>query len=459
MDRFGVAGSEPGIRVKNEKGATRTGFDPGLDLSRATAFRPHDPSPGRHRSIRGFVAAAAVDHHHLDPISGRAGDGANDPIRLVECRNHHRKFHRATIARRQSVPAATAVSKDRALTGFGRLPITSGVSASDPPKFPNAPAPESEPSAPTYAAAGVDLDHDEGFIDEIGAITKPTLRPEILSSIGGFAGMFKAPERYQDPIFVAGADGVGTKLKLATTLGRYDTVGIDCVAMVVNDLIVQGAEPLVFLDYLAMDRLDRELAKQALRGVAEGCRRAGCTLLGGETASMPGMYRKDEIELVGFGVGVVDRDKIIDGSTISHGDTILGMASSGLHSNGYSLVRRIIDAEIAADRLDLRAEVPELNTTLASALLAPTRIYVKPLLNLMRDFDIKGLVHITGGGFGGNVPRVLPKSVRARIDPSSWPRPAIFGMLQNLGNLTDSEMLRVFNCGIGMLLVVPPEQA
>ncbi len=349
--------------------------------------------------------------------------------------------------------------KGGALTGFGRLPITSGVSVSDPPEFPNAPASEPEPSAPSYAAAGVDLDHDEGFIDEIGEITKPTLRPEILSSIGGFAGMFKAPERYKDPIFVAGADGVGTKLKLATTLGRYDTVGIDCVAMVVNDLIVQGAEPLVFLDYLAMDRLDRELAKQALRGVAEGCRRAGCTLLGGETASMPGMYRKDEIELVGFGVGVVDREKIIDGSTISHGDTILGMASSGLHSNGYSLVRRIIDAEIAANRLDLRAEVPELNTTLASALLAPTRIYVKPLLNLMRDFDIKGLVHITGGGFGGNVPRVLPKSVRARIDPACWPRPPIFDMLQRLGNLTDSEMLRVFNCGIGMLMVVPPEQA
>jgi len=252
-----------------------------------------------------------------------------------------------------------------ALTGFGRLPITSGVSVSDPPELPNAPATEPEPSAPSYAAAGVDLDHDEGFIDEISEITKPTLRPEILSSIGGFAGMFKAPERYQDPIFVAGADGVGTKLKLATTLGRYDTVGIDCVAMVVNDLIVQGAEPLVFLDYLAMDRLDRELAKQALRGVAEGCRRAGCTLLGGETASMPGMYRKDEIELVGFGVGVVDRDKIIDGSTISHGDAILGMASSGLHSNGYSLVRQIIDAEIAADRLDLRAEVPHLRQAAA----------------------------------------------------------------------------------------------
>jgi phosphoribosylformylglycinamidine cyclo-ligase len=333
------------------------------------------------------------------------------------------------------------------------------VSNTDPPKrsrsTPDAPA----ASAPTYAEAGVDLDRDEGFIEEISAITKPTLRPEVLSSIGGFAGMFKAPERYKDPVFVAGADGVGTKLKLAARLGRYDTIGIDCVAMVVNDLIVQGAEPLVFLDYIAMDQLDREIAKQALRGIAEGCRRAGCSLLGGETASMPGVYAKEEIELVGFGVGVVDRGLVIDGSSISHGDAILGMASSGLHSNGYSLVRKIIDAEIGAERLDLLAEDAELNTTLASALLAPTRIYVKPLLNLIRDFEIKGLVHVTGGGFEGNVPRVLPKTVRARIDPASWQRPPIFGLLQRLGGLSESEMLRVFNCGIGMLLVVPPDQA
>jgi phosphoribosylformylglycinamidine cyclo-ligase len=345
------------------------------------------------------------------------------------------------------------------LTGIGRLAYPSGVSGADPPRRSRPSSAASAASAPTYAAAGVDLDRDEGFIEEIGAITKPTLRPEILSSIGGFAGMFKAPERYRDPVFVAGTDGVGTKLKLAAKLDRYDTVGIDCVAMVVNDLIVQGAEPLVFLDYLAMDRLDHEIAKQALRGVAEGCRRAGCALLGGETASMPGVYAKGEIELVGFGVGVVDRDHVIDGSTISHGDAILGMASSGLHSNGYTLVRAIIDAELRAERLDLLAENTELNTTLASALLAPTRIYVKPLLNLMRDFDVKGLVHVTGGGFEGNVPRVLPKTVRARIDPAAWPRPPIFGLLQRLGDLSKSEMLRVFNCGVGMLLVVPPEQA
>ncbi len=314
-------------------------------------------------------------------------------------------------------------------------------------------------SAPSYAEAGVDLDHDEGFVDEIREITRSTLRPEVLSSVGGFAGLFKAPERYDNPIFVASADGVGTKLRLAAELNRLDTVGIDCVAMVVNDLVVQGAEPLVFLDYVAMSRLDRERASQALRGIAEGCRRAGCALLGGETATMPGIYRDGEIELVGFGVGVVERDRVIDGSSISQGDAILGLASAGCHSNGYSLVRRIVDEGVRAGRLDLRADNAELNTTLASALLAPTRIYVKTILNLMRDFTLKGLAHVTGGGFPGNVPRVLPKGVRARIDPSLWPRPPIFDWLQREGGLDDAEMLRVFNCGIGMVVVVPREQA
>ena len=314
-------------------------------------------------------------------------------------------------------------------------------------------------SAPSYAAAGVDLDGDEGFVDEIREVARGTLRPEILSSVGGFAGLFKAPDRYENPVFVAGADGVGTKLKLAAELGRFDTVGIDCVAMVVNDLIVQGAEPLVFLDYLAMASLDRDMATQALRGVAEGCRRAGCALLGGETASMPGMYASGELELVGFGVGVVERDRIIDGSTISHGDAVLGIASSGCHSNGYSLVRRIVEAGVRAGHVDLRAEQPDLNASLASALLTPTRIYVKPILHLVRDFTLKGLVHVTGGGFPGNVPRVLPKSVRARIDPTSWPRPAIFGWMRRQGEIGEDEMLRVFNCGIGMILIVPRDEA
>jgi phosphoribosylformylglycinamidine cyclo-ligase len=313
-------------------------------------------------------------------------------------------------------------------------------------------------SAPAYARAGVDLDHDESFVDEIREVTRTTLRPEILSSIGGFAGLFKAPERYENPVFVAGTDGVGTKLKLAAQLERFDTVGIDCVAMVVNDLIVQGAEPLVFLDYLAMSRLDRKRATQALRGLAEGCRRAGCALLGGETATMPGVYPEGELELVGFGVGVVERDRLIDGSSISQGDAVLGIASSGCHSNGYSLVRSIVDAGVKAGHLDLRGENTELNTSLASALLAPTRIYVKPLLNVMRDFQIKGIAHITGGGFPGNVPRVLPKGVRARIDPDAWPRPPLFGLLQRLGEIDPDEMLRVFNCGIGMVVVVLSEQ-
>jgi phosphoribosylformylglycinamidine cyclo-ligase len=229
--------------------------------------------------------------------------------------------------------------------------------------------------------------------------------------------------------------------------------------MVVNDLIVQGAEPLVFLDYLAMGRLEREAARQALRGIAEGCRRSGCALLGGETATMPGVYEPGELELVGFGVGVVERDRIIDGSTISQGDVILGLASNGFHSNGYSLVREVVDAGCRSGELDLMAEHPDLNTTLASALLAPTRIYVKPILNLIRDFTLKGMAHITGGGFDGNIPRVLPKAVRARIDPNAWPRPPVFGWLQHKGEISDGEMLRVFNCGIGMVLVVPPEEA
>ena len=329
------------------------------------------------------------------------------------------------------------------------------MAGSNDPKPPSA----ADSSAPSYAAAGVDLDRDEAFIEEIKQITRPTLRPEILSAIGGFAGLFKAPDRYNDPVFVAGTDGVGTKLKLAAQIGRYDTVGIDCVAMVVNDLVVQGAEPLVFLDYLAMDELDPETAKAALRGVAEGCRRAGCTLLGGETASMPGVYTKGEVELVGFGVGVVEREQLIDGSSISQGDAILGLASSGCHSNGYSLVRSIVDAGLHSGQLELRAEVEELNTSLASALLTPTRIYVKPVLNVMRDFALKGVVHVTGGGFAGNVPRVLPKGVRAHIDPNAWRRPPIFAFLQQRGKLSEDEMLRVFNCGIGMILIVAREQA
>jgi phosphoribosylformylglycinamidine cyclo-ligase len=315
------------------------------------------------------------------------------------------------------------------------------------------------PRAPAYARAGVDLDRDDSFIDQIKEIAKGTHRPELLAGVGGFAGLFKTPERYKDPVLVASADGVGTKLKLAALLGRYDTVGIDCVAMVVNDLVVQGAEPLVFLDYLAMGELDPEIGAEALRGIAEGCKRAGCALLGGETASMPGFYPKAELELVGFGVGVVERDKVIDGSTVAHGDVLIGLASNGLHSNGFSLVRSVLDAGVAAGKFDLRDAPPELNQSLAAALLAPTRIYVKPILNLLRDFEIHGMVHVTGGGFEGNVPRILPKGVRARLDPKAWPRPPIFDFLARHGEIPEAELRRVFNCGIGMILVVPREQA
>jgi phosphoribosylformylglycinamidine cyclo-ligase len=329
------------------------------------------------------------------------------------------------------------------------------MASSDSPP-PHEPA---EKTAPAYARAGVDLDRDEGFIDEIKEIGRSTFRPEILSAIGGFAGLFKAPERYKEPVFVAGADGVGTKLKLAARLGRFDTIGIDCVAMVVNDLVVQGAEPLVFLDYLAMGSLDEKRAAEALRGVAEGCRRAGCALLGGETASMPGFYPEGEMELVGFGVGVVERDRVIDGSSIGQGDVLVGIASGGLHSNGFSLVRQIVDAAVEAEKLDWMDTPPELNTSLGQAVLAPTRIYVKPVLNLLRDFTVTGIVHITGGGFEGNVPRVLPKGVRARIDPEAWPRPPIFGLLQRLGEIPETEMRRVFNCGLGMIVVVRREEA
>jgi phosphoribosylformylglycinamidine cyclo-ligase len=270
--------------------------------------------------------------------------------------------------------------------------------------------------------------------------------------------MFKTPERYKEPVWVAATDGVGTKLSLARQIGRYDTIGIDCVAMVVNDLIVQGAEPVVFLDYLAMSKLDSKIAADALRGIAEGCKRAGCALLGGETATMPGVYQPGDIEVVGFSVGVVERSQIIDGSTIREGDALVGLASSGFHSNGYSLVRHVLDAGLAAGKFELFAADPDLNSTLASALLAPTRIYVKPILNVIRDFQVNGIVHITGGGFDGNIPRILPRGVQARIDTDAWPRPGVYDWIQKHGELSESEMLRVFNCGIGMALIVPRSQ-
>jgi len=306
----------------------------------------------------------------------------------------------------------------------------------------------------TYKNAGVDIDAGNALVERIKPLVKTTRRQGVLGSIGGFGGLFELDlAKYRHPVLVSGTDGVGTKLKLAIELGRFDTVGIDLVAMCVNDVIVQGAEPLFFLDYYAMGKLDLEVGEAVISGIADGCRQAGAALLGGETAEMPGMYEGADFDLAGFCVGVVERDALIDGSRIGVGDRLLGLASTGPHSNGYSLIRRILETSA-----DAAHEGPGASSVSAS-LLTPTRIYVKPILNLTRDFTIKGIVHVTGGGFAGNVPRILPRGARARIDPKSWPRPPIFGYLQRHAELPDDEMLRVFNCGIGMLLMVAHDVA
>jgi phosphoribosylformylglycinamidine cyclo-ligase len=309
----------------------------------------------------------------------------------------------------------------------------------------------------SYRDAGVDIDAGDALVERIKPFAKRTMRPEVLAGIGGFGGLVEIGRRFREPVLVAGTDGVGTKLRLAFTLGRHDTVGIDLVAMSVNDVLVQGAEPLFFLDYFACGKLDVDVAADAIKGVAAGCELAGCALIGGETAEMPDMYPDGEYDLAGFAVGVVEKSRIVDGSTIREGDVVLGLGSSGPHSNGYSLVRRIV-AETGADLgapYDPRAG----DTALGTALLAPTRIYVKPLLALMRDLPVKGMAHITGGGLVENVPRVLPAGLQARLDRARWPRPPIFDWLQQGGRVADAEMHRVFNCGIGMIVVVAPAHA
>jgi phosphoribosylformylglycinamidine cyclo-ligase len=311
----------------------------------------------------------------------------------------------------------------------------------------------SSPSGLSYRDAGVDIDAGGQLVENIKPFARRTLREGVLAGIGGFGALFEVPRRYKQPVLVSGTDGVGTKLKLAFELGRHDTVGIDLVAMSVNDVLVQGAEPLFFLDYFACGHLDVATATQVIKGVALGCEQAGCALIGGETAEMPGMYPPGEYDLAGFAVGVVEKDSIIDGTRIADGDTVLGLASSGPHSNGYSLIRRILErsrADLAAD-LDGRA--------LGDALLAPTRIYVKPLLAVLRELEVKGLAHITGGGLLENVPRILPGGVVAELDRNAWPRPPIFGWLQQAGGVNDQEMFRVFNCGIGMVVVVAEADA
>ena len=305
----------------------------------------------------------------------------------------------------------------------------------------------------SYRDAGVDIDAGDALIDRIKPWAKRTMRPEVLGGIGGFGALMGLPTKYKNPVLVSGTDGVGTKLKLAFMLNKHDTVGIDLVGMSVNDILVQGAESLFFLDYFACGKLDVDVAEQVIKGIAQGCEQAGCALIGGETAEMPGMYPAGEYDLAGFAVGVVERDAIIDGSTIAPGDAVLGLASSGAHSNGYSLIRKILEVSGADVNADFHGR------PLADVLMTPTRIYVKPLLALMQTLPVKGMAHITGGGLTGNVPRILPDHLMADIDANSWELPPLFQWLQTEGGVVDSEMHRTFNCGIGMVVVVAAEHA
>jgi len=303
----------------------------------------------------------------------------------------------------------------------------------------------------------VDIEAGERLVDRIKPHAASTSRPEVLTGIGGFGSLFSlAEKRYRDPVLVSATDGVGTKLKIAQRMGKHDTVGIDLVAMSANDILTLGAEPLFFLDYFATSRLDLQVAEEVIKGIAEGCRQAGCALIGGETAEMPDFYAPGEYDLAGFIVGVVEREKVIDGSHTLPGDQIIGLASSGLHSNGFSLARKIL---FELKRYQPETHVPELGTTLGEELLRPTRIYVKSVLALKERFTLKGLAHITGGGLPGNLPRIFPQGCQAAIRLGSWPVPPIFSFLQKEGGVAEEEMYRVFNIGIGMALVVPAGEA
>ncbi len=315
----------------------------------------------------------------------------------------------------------------------------------------------SERQSLTYRDAGVDIDAGNALVERIKPAVRTTLRPEVLSGLGGFGGLFEMPAGYRQPVLVAGTDGVGTKLKLALQMGRHDGVGVDLVAMCVNDVIVPGAEPLFFLDYYATGQLDVDIAAAVVEGIALGCRQAGAALIGGETAELPGMYHDGDYDLAGFCVGVVEREEIIDGSRVAPGDVILGLASSGPHSNGFSLIRRILDHS-GADAAQPGGGTWG-NGTLAETLLAPTRIYVKPVLELLKQVPVSALAHITGGGLPENLPRVLPDGMRAVIDTASWDWPPVFGWLAEAGNVATQEMYRTFNCGMGMALLVPAQRA
>ena len=309
------------------------------------------------------------------------------------------------------------------------------------------------PKTLTYRDAGVDIDAGDELVERIKPLARRTLREGVLAGIGGFGALFEISRNYREPVLVSGTDGVGTKLKLAFELARHDTIGIDLVAMSVNDILTSGAEPLFFLDYYACGRLDVETAAEVIKGIAVGCEQAGCALIGGETAEMPGMYPNSEYDLAGFAVGIVEKSEIIDGTLIVADDVVLGLASNGAHSNGYSLIRRILDLK----RVDLGA--PLEGRSLGELILAPTRIYVKPMLSLMKQVDVKGMAHITGGGLIENIPRILPGDLAVHIERGSWPMPPLFTWLKQQGNVSDREMFRVFNCGIGLVVIVSAAQA
>ncbi|SEQ82517.1 phosphoribosylformylglycinamidine cyclo-ligase [Nitrosomonas sp. Nm51] len=314
-------------------------------------------------------------------------------------------------------------------------------------------SPNKSTTSLSYRDAGVNIDAGNGLIQTIKPLAKRTLRPEVLTGIGGFGALFEISREYQNPVLVSGTDGVGTKLKLAFELRRHDTIGIDLVAMSVNDILVSGAEPLFFLDYYACGKLDADTAAAVVSGIATGCELAGCALIGGETAEMPGMYPAGEYDLAGFAVGMVEKEQIINGASIQTGDAVIGLASSGAHANGYSLIRKII----STNHIDLSQDF--YGKPLSDIIMAPTRIYVKPLLALMKQLPVKGLAHITGGGLIENLPRILPAHAAVKLRTNTWDLPVLFKWLQKQGQVSDDEMFRVFNCGIGMVVIVGADQA
>lgn len=306
----------------------------------------------------------------------------------------------------------------------------------------------------SYKDAGVDIDAGNALVEHIKGVVKKTHRPEVMGGLGGFGALCALPQKYREPVLVSGTDGVGTKLRLAMDLGRHHSIGIDLVAMCVNDLLVQGAEPLFFLDYYATGKLDVSTAASVISGIAEGCVQSGCALVGGETAEMPGMYHGDDYDVAGFCVGVVEKSQLIDGSKVRSGDVLLALASSGPHSNGYSLIRKVLEVS-QTDPATYQLE----NKSLADHLLEPTRIYVKSVLQLIEKIDIHALCHLTGGGFFENIPRVLPAGSKAVIKSDSWQWPAIFNWLQHTGNISQYEMYRTFNCGVGMIIALTADKA